>query len=44
MRANFDMNCVPQDLLDGKELSYDDFLDQRRSLMALKIKAWFQAL
>ncbi len=44
MRANLEMNCVPQELLDGKDLSYDDFLDQRRSLMAQKIKTWFHAL
>ncbi len=24
--------------------NYDDFLEQRRKLMALKIKTWFEAL
>lgn len=44
MRDNLEMNCVPQELLDGKDLSYDDFLDERRSLMAQKIKTWFNSL
>ena len=44
MRTNLEMNCVPQELLDGKDLSYEDFLDQRRFLMAQKIKTWFHTL
>ncbi len=44
MRANLEMNCVPQELLDGKDLSYEDFLNQRRFLMAQKIKTWFHTL
>lgn len=44
MRANLEMNCVPQELLDGKDLNYQDFLDQRRFLMAQKIKTWFHTL
>lgn len=44
MRTNLEANCVPQDLLDGKDLSYEDFLGQRRFLMAQKIKTWFHSL
>jgi hypothetical protein len=44
MRANLTMNCLPVSLLDGVMLSYDDFLDQRRELMALKIRQWFALL
>jgi hypothetical protein len=38
------MNCIPETLLDGEIPSYDDFLEQRRALMAQKIKTWFHAL
>jgi len=31
-------------LLDGAIPPYDDFLEQRRFLMAQKIKKWFEAL
>jgi len=44
MRANFRMNCLPEALLDGAIPAYDDFLDQRRKLMALKIKTYFEGL
>lgn len=44
MRANFRMSCLPESLLAGEIPSYDDFLDDRRRLMALKIKMWFEAL
>ena len=44
MRANLRMSCVPESMLDGKILDYDDFLEERRRLMALKIKAWFEGL
>jgi hypothetical protein len=44
MRDNLRMSCVPQALLDGGIPSYDDFLVERRKLMAQKIKTWFEAL
>jgi hypothetical protein len=44
LRANLKMSCLPQSLLDGDIPTYDDFLDERRKLMALKIKTWFEAL
>jgi hypothetical protein len=44
LRANLRMSCVPESLLNGEILEYDDFLEKRRKLMALKIKAWFEAL
>lgn len=44
LRANLRMNCVPETMIDGKIPAYDAFLDQRRRLMAQKIKAWFDAL
>lgn len=44
LRANLRANCVPDSLLDGAIPDYDSFLEQRRALMALKIKTWFHAL
>ena len=44
MRKNLELNCIPTSMLEGSIPSYDDFLDQRRTLMALKIKGWFESL
>lgn len=44
LRANLRANCVPDSLLDGRIPGYDEFLEERRKLMALKVKAWFEAL
>lgn len=44
LRANLRMSCLPESMLDGKIPDYDDFLEERRKLMALKIKTWFEAL
>ena len=44
MRANLQMNCLPETMLDGKIPDFDDFLEQRRRLMAQKIRTYFEAL
>lgn len=44
LRANFKMHCIPTAMLDGKIPAYEEFLEERRKLMAQKIKAWFEAL
>jgi len=44
LRANLRMSCIPESLLDGGIPAYDDFLAERRKLMAQKIKHWFEAL
>ncbi len=44
MRENLRMHCLPESLLEGVIPSYDDFLEARRKLMALKIKQWFELL
>ncbi|WP_222563987.1 GmrSD restriction endonuclease domain-containing protein [Novilysobacter antarcticus] len=44
MLANFRMNCIPETLLGGDVPSYEGFLKERRRLMALKIRDWFQTL
>ena len=42
--ANLRMSCLPESMIDGVIPAYDDFLEQRRKLMALKIKSWFETL
>jgi hypothetical protein len=44
LRTNLKANCLPEGLLAGKVMEYDVFLEERRRLMALKIKAWFEVL
>jgi len=44
LRANLRMHCLSEALLDGDIPSYDDFLEERRKLMAKKIRTWFEAL
>ena len=44
LRANLRASCISESMLDGTIPHYDDFLEERRKLMALKIKAWFEAL
>jgi hypothetical protein len=44
LRANLRANCVPEVMLEGLIPDYDEFLEERRGLMALKIKTWFEAL
>lgn len=42
--ANFRMNCIPETMLDGSVSDYPDFLEERRKLMSLKIRKWFETL
>ncbi len=44
LRENYAQNCLPASLLDGQVPDYDDFLAERRRLMALRIKQWFEVL
>ncbi|MBZ5658763.1 MAG: hypothetical protein LAO56_26280 [Acidobacteriia bacterium] len=44
MCVNLRMNCIPESFLDGEIPTYDDFLEERRKLMAQKIKTWFGVL
>jgi hypothetical protein len=41
---NLKENCIPSGLFEGTLKSYDDFLAERRLLMAGKIKTWFESL
>jgi len=40
---NFRMNAIPMKMLESESMSYEEFLEERRILMALKIKKYFQA-
>lgn len=44
LQENFSENCLPVGLVDGLVPEYDDFLAERRRLMALRIKKWFEVL
>lgn len=44
MRENLRMNCIPESLLDGGIKDFNEFLEERHRLMALKTKTWFDAL
>ena len=44
LQANLQTSCLSESLLDGEIPEYDDFLEERRRLKALKIKNRFGAL
>ncbi len=44
LRQNFEENCLPGSLLNGQVPDYETFLAERRRLMALRIKRWFEVL
>jgi len=44
MRSNLQTHCLPVSMLDGAVPAFDEFLEERRKLMALKIKQWFGVL
>jgi hypothetical protein len=44
LKANLRTHCLPETMLDGQIPHYDAFLEERRRLMALKIKQWFEVL
>lgn len=44
LEANFAENCIPQSMMSAHVPDYDSFLEERRELMAAKLKTYFQAL
>jgi hypothetical protein len=44
MAANLATNCIPAAMLNGEVKDFSEFLEERRKLMALKIKSWFKVL
>jgi len=44
LRDNFNVHCLPEAFLNGNIPEYEDFLEERRKLMAIKIKTWYEML
>jgi len=44
LRRNFEENAVPISILDEEPPSYDEFLRQRRKLMAARIRKYYESL
>jgi hypothetical protein len=44
LKANLKTHCIPEGMLDGDIPDYDDFLEQRRKLMAKRIQTWMTSL
>jgi len=44
LKENLKANCIPLKLIEGEKLNYEDFLKERRFLMANKIKEYFALL
>ena len=44
LKANLATNCVPESIVDMDVAQYEEFLKQRRKLMAAKIKAYYENL
>ena len=44
LESNLAMHCIPMHVLEKPVLDYETFLDERRQLMALKIKTWVESL
>lgn len=44
LRENLKVHCIPTGMLEGDIPDFEAFLEERRKLMALKIKGWFETL
>lgn len=44
LRENLRLHCIPDTMLDDPSMPYQAFLEQRRRLMAQKLKHWFGGL
>lgn len=44
LEENLSMNCLPLSLIRSDGLPYEEFLVERRALMAAKIQRWFESL
>ena len=44
LMENLKINCIPEDVFDMDYMSYPKFLEKRHSLMARKIRAYYEAL
>ena len=44
LESNMAMNCIPKDIFNMDSKSYSRFLQERRTLMAQKIKEYYNSL
>lgn len=44
LRSNLEANCIPKGIFEMEAADYEDFLAQRRQLMAKKIEQYFKSL
>jgi hypothetical protein len=44
LRINLRTHCIPASILSTRLPDYEEFLEERRKLMSLKIKNWFESL
>ena len=44
LQKNFRENCIPVEMLKSGVMNYDEFLEERRLLMAKKMKSYFRSL
>jgi hypothetical protein len=44
LRAHLKMHSIPEAVLTGGSMQYEDFLEERRRLMSQKMKEWFSLL
>lgn len=44
LRSNLEANCIPDGIFEMEAADYEDFLAQRRKLMARKIERYFKSL
>ena len=44
LKKNLVMNCIPESMLNEKQPSYEEFLQERRQLMAQKLKSYYESL
>jgi hypothetical protein len=43
-KKNLQMNCIPESIFEMTALDYERFLSERRQLMAMKIKEYYNSL
>ena len=44
LKKNLVMNCIPESMLNEKQPSYKEFLQEHRHLMAEKLKSYYESL
>lgn len=44
LRENLRMNCVPETIVDMESVDYENFLEERRKLITMKIRNYYQKL